>query len=496
MPQFPPMYSVLSVPNTSHRHAFALIRVFASPLRSPGPSGYDDTSPSPWVGWHLFLSLLGMLNLPLAFTITTGMDQYGLFTVDVLAARPLPLVLSVAISTVLAIAAGGSYRWLWNRQSWFVGSSWGPFRRSLMLTGPPVVLAFAPMLALTSDGGKPTVIVVLVLIMGSLCIASALRDRHMTLDSASAQSWLNLAISVIVVLLALSIAGMFMLYYIDQEPAQRNLFWQWHYNWSDLGYPAEDFGQRQREGLAIFTIIGSTFMIGVPGTAMLDAIWRWTRHASGAVMSSAGAGEPGDESPANAESAVQIQEPVEVGSGPEPHLPSCFATPEDAPIWVARLCEKLETLPQGLDGSPSYTLQIAGHTVNLFENQRMNLIADRDSMLAGADLLIDRVAGLVYTWLDDGWSNVGIDAGPQDRPYGPFALLGVYAEHPGNRFTSRELEILLGPRMKFRDKLNVRSYIYQLRRREAITIESDVNGTYMPEWVKVCILDRVDDRSA
>ena len=424
----------------------------------------------------------------------------ALFTVDVLAARPLPLVLSVAISTVLAIAAGVSYRWLWNRQSWFVGSSWGPFRRSLMLIGPPVVLAFAPMLALTSDGGKPTVIVVSVLIMGSLCIASALRDQQMTLDSASAQSWLSLAVSIIVVLLALSIAGMFMLYYIDQETAQRNLFWQWHYDWSDLGYPAEEFGQRQREALAIFTIFGSAFMIGVPGTAMLGAIWRWTRHESGAVTSSAGVGEgsaePGGKPPANTESAAQIQEPVEVRSGPEPHMPSCFAAPEDAPIWVARLYEKLEALPQRLDEAPSYTLNIAGHTVNLSENQRMKLIADRDSMFAGADLLIDRVAGLVYTRLDDGWSNVGIDTGPPDRPYGPFALLGVYAEHPGKRFTSRELETLLGPRMKFRDKLNVRSYIYQLRRREAITIESDVNGTYMPEWVKVCILDRADGRSA
>ena len=52
-----------------------------------GPGGSDK--PAPWLG-----GLLLMLNVTLIFTGTTGMDLYGFYTLEPVAAQPLPLVLS------------------------------------------------------------------------------------------------------------------------------------------------------------------------------------------------------------------------------------------------------------------------------------------------------------------------------------------------------------------------------------------------------------------
>ena len=43
------------------------------------PAG-DGLYPAPWSGKLLLVSLAVMLNLPTIFTGTTGMDQYGFFT--------------------------------------------------------------------------------------------------------------------------------------------------------------------------------------------------------------------------------------------------------------------------------------------------------------------------------------------------------------------------------------------------------------------------------
>ena len=56
-----------------------------------GPGGSDR--PAPWLG-----GLLVMLNLTLIFTGTTGMDLYGFYTLEPVAAQPLPLVLSTLLN--------------------------------------------------------------------------------------------------------------------------------------------------------------------------------------------------------------------------------------------------------------------------------------------------------------------------------------------------------------------------------------------------------------
>ena len=92
-----------------------------------------DTQGTGGLGGVLFVSLLVMPNLYLFYGLNTGMDLYGFFTLAPVSAYPLPLVLSTLLSSGMAVAGYGLYRWLWRRQAWFTGGGWGPFSRGAVL---------------------------------------------------------------------------------------------------------------------------------------------------------------------------------------------------------------------------------------------------------------------------------------------------------------------------------------------------------------------------
>lgn len=256
----------------------------ALPFLCSHPSEPTDSRPAPWVGGVLFISTLGMLNMPLIFTVITGMDQYGIFTIDALARRPMPLILATTLNIAMTLVGYMTYRRLWMRQERFTAAAVGPFKRALALIMPPVLVAFAPSIIFASDGGNPLGIVVAFLIIVSLSMTTALGDRQMRLDPSLARTWMSLAFATIVALLVLSMSAMWIIHEGEQVPAQRNLFWDWNYEWHELGYSPEEFGLRQNDALRIFTPAASAFMIGVLGIPMLGAMWRWARPESNPTL--------------------------------------------------------------------------------------------------------------------------------------------------------------------------------------------------------------------
>ena len=137
-----------------------------------------DTQGTGGLGGVLFVSLLVMPNLYLFYCLNTGMDLYGFFTLEPVSAYPLPLVLSTLLSSGLAVAGYGLYRWLWRRQARFTGEGWGPFRRGAVLMCAPVLLTYAPMIALAHHGDKPSLIGIPGLMAGSLCVTHASETRR------------------------------------------------------------------------------------------------------------------------------------------------------------------------------------------------------------------------------------------------------------------------------------------------------------------------------
>ena len=237
----------------------------------------DGLFPAPWFGKLLLVSLLIMLNLPAIFTGTTGMDSYGFFTLDPVAERPWPLVLSVLLSTAAAATGYAVHRLLRKRQTWYAGNRYGAFHRSALLFGVPTGIAFAPLFFLTGYNDKPTALALAGIMSTCLCITATLHDRETRLDPAMVRIWFISSVAFILVFLVLCILAMLVMYLVEHVPSTGNFFWNWEFSWNDLGYPAEEFSQRHRNGLLAFTLAGSCYMTVAIGGSLLGAILAWAR---------------------------------------------------------------------------------------------------------------------------------------------------------------------------------------------------------------------------
>ena len=437
------------------------IRILAD--AGPGAGRPDSDSappirpPNPWLGHLLLVSLLVMPNLTLFFTLNTGMDLYGFFTLAPLKAYPLPAVLSTLLNLGMAAAGYATYCWLWRKIGAAHGLRWGPFTRGAILSAVPVLLAHAPAIVLTSQGGKATQIAIAGLMAGSLTVTHALRDHRMKLDPALAGYLFILGIVAILLFLALSVGGMLVLYGTEQMPASGNLLWTWNYQWEDLGYPHEAFAQRQRDALTAFTLTGSGFMIAVLGGSMLGAILRWAREPK---------------------------------YGEQPSKPR--RRHQDAPEWAARLLIQLESLSPFVPGEAEYVSVFNGYDVDLTSSQYESLVGGKDELLQDAELIVDKAAGEVFLRTGGIWTRLdfrvrGRTAGIRS---GPFSLLCIYARNPGRRFTNGELRIMLAREMSDRESFNVRDFVSQLEgRRPRIPVGRDDSGSFLDHAVRVCFLD-------
>ena len=413
--------------------------------------------PSPRLGRLLLISLLVMLTLPVFFTATTGMDQYGFFTIDPVAARPWPMALSIALSLLTAAAGYLAYQFLWRRQWRFTGDNWGPFRRNALLFGMPIALAFAPGFFLTSYGGKPTCVAIAGLMAGSLCVTAALNDREMRLDPGLARILFASCIAAILVFIALSISAMLIMYFAEQTPSTGNFFWRWEFSWSDLEYPAEEFNSRQRNGLLAFTLTGSGYMVVVLGGALLGSVLRWanlTRQSGG------------DDPP-----LVEAMDSPSGSNGQTPARPSP-STPKD-------------TEPKDPEKS-GFALFLNGREGHITAEEYARLVADKDALPGTAALLVDKVAGSAYVKDGENWTRIRFGG----RRKGPFLLLCILARHPGTRFVNGQLEVLLRMELPQRDTMNVSDFFAQLqKRRPLLPLKRDDGGICLSDSVNVCFLD-------
>ncbi len=445
-------------------------------MDAPRTSGIQ--SPEPWLGYLLLMSTLFMLNATLFFTLNTGMDMYGFYTLESVSVRPLPAVLSTLLSCVMAVASYLLYRWLCRRRAWFSGHGYGPFTRSAVLSAVPVFFAFAPGIVLTCIGCKPNLIAVAGLMAGSLCVIHALRDPEMYLDPDLARSLFISVIFVIAVFLALSIGAMLVLYTMGEQPTSGNFLWKWEHEWSDLGYEAEQFQQRQRESLVAYTLTGSGFMIAVLGGSLLGSILGYTRRSRNSTA------QP---PPADSLSETLL-------SSAHHSAPTATARPhEDVPTWVDRVIERLESLYPSAPGEErEYVAALSGRETQVTDVQYQRLVADKDSLLREFDLFVDKVVGSVFLRIDGTWTRLDFRVGDRTTGIrsGPFSLLCIYARYPGRRFANAELSMLLERDLSDRVSVDVGEFISQLRRRTPpLPVDRDELGSFLSDATKVCYLD-------
>ena len=406
--------------------------------------------PAPWFGKLLLVSLLVMLNLPAISTGTTGMDQYGFFTLDTVSERPWPLVLSLLVSTASAITGYAVYRLLRRKQTWYAGNRYGAFHRSALLFGVPVGIAFAPVFFLTGYDDKPTALALAGIMATCLCITAALNDRETRLDPEMARLWFTSCIAFILVFLALCILAMLVLYLVEQVPSSGNFFWTWEFSWTDLGYPPEEFGERHRVGLLAYTLAGSCYMTVAIGGSLLGAILAWSKSGS----------KPG-------------------GYGLQSVGPSLLGQ-------TGAVLDTLDDEASVPQYSPEFLISHNGDESAISRSQYEKMLAEKDRLIPDARLLVDKASGTAFARTNGRWRRLSF----RGKRKGPFLLLCVYARHPGRRFTTSELEMLLKSDMPDREGYNVSDFFAQLQRRTPLVpVQRDDHGTFIAESAKVCFLD-------
>ena len=270
---------------------------------------------TPRPGRLLFVSLFVMLNLPLIFTLTTGIDQYSLFASDSVGHRPYPLLLSFCASTVLAVLSSIVHHFLWKQQYLGIGGLPGPFKRAALVIGVPIFLAFLPSSLLTVNGGQAYPVAVALLMFGGLIIATALKDPETgRLNTSESLVWLGLATLIILVFAAFSIGVMVLFYTQDILPPVGNLFGDLKIDYAKLGYDPAEFAQRHRATLPMFTIAAMSYMMIVFGGIMLGSIWKAGLRPGNALETPA---DPDGTAPAPVGGVLNLWEPESQGTIPE-----------------------------------------------------------------------------------------------------------------------------------------------------------------------------------
>ena len=136
---------------------------------------------------------------------------------------------------------------------------------------------------------------------------------------------------------------------------------------------------------------------------------------------------------------------------------------------------------------PDFVVSLNGCEIAIGARQYEGLLADKERLLHGAGLLVDKASGTAFVNDGGNWKRIAF----RGRLKGPFLLLCLYARHPGRRFTSSELESLLRTELPDRAELNVSNFFAQLQKRQSppVPVQRDADGSYIPETVNICFLD-------
>ena len=409
---------------------------------------YPDALPAPSYSMLLLLSLLAMMNMPVFYTTIVGTDQYGFYSIDSVPASPWPLVLSISLSVILSICGYSIYRLLWSRQRLLTGGWWGPLRRNVVLHTVPVFVAIGPWFCLTSYGGKSTVMVIGGLMAGSLSLTGALNDRETILEPDLAMFFFQLAFVAIVVMSTLAVGAMLFLYSSEQVLPTGNWFWTWEYSWDDLGYPPDEFAQRQRDALVLFTLMGSGYMVVILGGFLLWALFGWTR--SGRAMRQDG-------------------------------LSSA------ALLRTSSTMDRLVQTQSADANGCAFFVALNGHEIEIDQDEYLRLVGNLDTVFYEADLVVDKNTYSVF--IRESGRLVRLRFQGRNAP---FLLLCILARHPSVPFSAGQLkQMLMIGEMPERQNLNVSDAFNQLRARKPLGfLVRDDSGMYIPASIKVCYLDQ------
>ena len=227
-----------------------------------------------------FITLFFILNVSLPLFAITRMDQFGFYALIPWSGSSYFLLLALTAHLALALAASVIFDVLRVRMY----SRKGPvraFARALGTALPPCLFAFFNMLLFVNEGGWVFYLVTLGVSVGAFTAILAFRDDRVELSDWEAKVALAALLAVIIILCAVGAAGTIAAYLSPSPTAlpDHNLFAAWEINWERLGYPPEEFMERQRVGTLLMSISAIAYLATALGGFLLAEVRRQMRRA-------------------------------------------------------------------------------------------------------------------------------------------------------------------------------------------------------------------------
>ena len=228
-----------------------------------------------------FITLFFILNVSLPLFAITRMDQFGFYALIPWSGSSYFLLLALTAHLALALAASVIFDVLRVRMY----SRGGPsraFARALGTALPPCLFAFFNMLLFVNEGGWVFYLVTLGVSVGAFTAILAFRDDRVELSDWEAKVALAALLAVIIILCAVGAAGTIAAYLSPSPTAlpDHNLFTSWEIDWERLGYPPEEFMERQRVGTLIMSISAIAYLATALGGFLLAEVRRQMRRAA------------------------------------------------------------------------------------------------------------------------------------------------------------------------------------------------------------------------
>ena len=424
----------------------------------------------------LGVSLLVMLNNPIIFIAQTGMDQYCFFGYAPLAHRPIPLVLTLLLNIFLCLIALTVHTKLWRWQHEGAGRSLSAGQRISLVVGVPILLAFAPSFMLTTTAAKSYFFLVSALMFSWLGLTMGLRERLFTISRTVSYFWFSGALAHIIVLVVLTMSGMFYFYNLEQVAPTRNWFWEWEISFSTLGYPPEEFPQRRREALLLYLFIGTFFMAFFLGGNLLTSILSAGRQSRGGERSL-------DRRPPVPQS---VPDPDQ-GMGRSHQF-------ENIPEWAASIADQLRDVDRH-PGWVAYRLKVSGKEV-LLSTAQYGALCGTDGLkrLSQASLVVNKENGTVYR---KGAATGSLAEVQFQQGRIPFVILCLLANAPGNEYPNKQITEQVECELRNARRFNVSDAISSLSERMGETyVRRTSSGTSMPGEVKVCFIEKLREPHA
>ena len=223
-----------------------------------------------------FISVFFLLSSKLLQAPLIRMDPFGYYAIGEFASTPIPYLLSLLTSLLLALAAGLMFDFLWRRQITENTSTVNMWPRTACASYTPLLMVYAACLFLTGLGTWIYLLLVFSILGGCFMALTVLRDETVSFTQWERRLLLQAVLAVTVVLTAVGGAMVAIMYLYPSMLAipDHTLIRSWEIDFAALGYPKEELMDRYRIGAVWSSLATVVFMVVFLGGSLLVTIYR------------------------------------------------------------------------------------------------------------------------------------------------------------------------------------------------------------------------------